>query len=248
MRLRRLVTALTPAPPITGGGSRAVLPRLSSYETAGVRTPRGHGCRHGPRRRHRLRCPRRAAARPRGVPRPGLGAAARDGRRRLPRRRRPAVGVAGPVQGAQRLQRGEGAGARALVTRADRPGRDRADQLLRHLRQLPEPQELPAAVLHDDGGPAPPQARPLALLRQRAGDRAPHGLRRELGSAVLRLHLPALPAAGAAEPRGLAGVVAQPDLRLLVRDRELPDLDARDDQLLHDPDDGAELLVPLALP
>ena len=37
-----------------------------------------------------------------------------------------------------------GAGSRALDPRADRPGRHRADQLLHHLRQLPEPQELPA--------------------------------------------------------------------------------------------------------
>ena len=64
---------------------------------------------------------------------------------------------------------------------------------------------------------------------------------------VLRVRLPALPAAGAAQPRRLAGLVAQHQLRLLVRHRQLPDLDAGHDQLLRDPDAWARLLVPLAL-
>ena len=86
-----------------------------------------------------------AAARPGRLPRPRLGAPAGDGARRLPRRRDPAVAVAGAHAAAARVAAGGPADhARALDPRADRARDHRADLLLRHLRQLPEPQELPA--------------------------------------------------------------------------------------------------------
>ena len=71
-----------------------------------------------------------------------------------------------------------GAGARPLGPRADHPDRARAGVLLHHLRQLPEPQVVPA--LHHGRGQVRPRAaprRPGADVRPRAGDDPAHDLR-----------------------------------------------------------------------
>ena len=73
---------------------------------------------------------------------------------------------------------GAGAGARPLGPRADHAGRGRPGALLHHLRQLPEPQVVPA--LHHGRGQVRPRAaphRPGPPLRPRAGHRAARHLR-----------------------------------------------------------------------
>ena len=66
---------------------------------------------------------------------------------------------------------------------------------------------------------------------------------RRLGARAV-LHLPVVPAAGAARGDGLAGVVAQHLLRLLVRDLPVHRLDPRHAVLLPAPDPRPGLLVP----
>ena len=124
----------------------------------------------------------------------------------------------------------------------------RAGVLLHHLRLLPEPQVVPP--LHHGRGQVRPGAaprRPGADVRPRARDDPAHHPRHgDLGALPVD-DLPVVPAAGAARARGLAGVVAQHHLRLLVRHLPVPGVDARHRVLLRPADPRARLPVQLPL-
>ena len=70
--------------------------------------------------------------------------------------------------------------------------------LLRRLRQLPEPEVVPAVRARHEVRPRAAPARPGAALRPRPGDRAAHAARHGLRGLPAVLRLPVVPAAGAA--------------------------------------------------
>ena len=128
-----------------------------------------------------------------------------------------AVGVA--VQPAADADGLHGAGAHPLDSRPDDPGGQRDPVLLRHLRQLPEP-EVPAPFIEVVDHKFDRELfsldkavflghEPAIVLHDLLGD----GISAEFLSSVYLWSCRWCPGAG-----GLAGVVAQPRLRLLVRD------------------------------
>ena len=130
-----------------GTGSCCPAPKLSPRETTGVCTPCGSRTHDGCGRHRRQPLAGRGAQGPRRLARPLLVPAADDGPRGLRGRRRAPVAVALAAPDAVLPDPRQEHHRRALDPRAHRPGRHRSGQLLRHLRQLPEPQELPAAGL-----------------------------------------------------------------------------------------------------
>ena len=116
--------------------------------------------------------------RPRGqLPRPVVHPAAAAPARRAAARHAAADAVVLPAEPEGDARDRPRPLARALEPRADHPGRARHHLLLRRLRELPEPQVVPAVHQRDDVRPRAAPARPGALLRPRARDRPAHRAR-----------------------------------------------------------------------
>ena len=101
---------------------------------------------------------------------------------------------------------------------------------------------LPSIII---GGvrPRAAPARPGADVRQRPVRHPARDPRHQHHGLVPLLHLPVVPAAGAARGHGLGGLVAQPLLRLLVRHLPVHRVDARHRVLLRAADPGPGLRV-----
>ena len=141
------------------------------------------------------------------------------------------------------------AGPHALDAAAARARGQRPALLLRHLRQLSEPQ-VAAAVRRGQAPQVRQRAqhhRQGAVLRPVARRGAPPCPRhRRLRRGAVD-GLPVVPAAGPARPRGLADLVAQPRLRLLVRGLPVRGLDPRHDLLLRAAHAGPGHRLPVRL-
>ncbi len=121
-----------------------------------------------------------------------------------------------------------GAGAHPLDARADDPRRDGPRLLLHHLRQLPEPEVVPAVrawATRSTTASCTSSTRRCSSATSPATCCTPCSAPASRARPVA--HLPVVPAAGAAGADRVAGLVAQHLLRLLVRHLPVHRLDAR---------------------